>query len=283
MAVGVSTIIIEPRFLVREALVSLMGRHSYRVVSGIASTKDIVSSIVADAPELVILGALPAEDAARNAHSIRRLWPESKIILLVEHPSDADFHKLLVSEIDGCVPLFVSPSTLIRTLELILIEDLRILVGASKHPSMPRITQFEDDTIGFERSPKKLDSVIADDVPLPAVRLPNENTSSRYARIGDSPSLSSLRGRQGLSEREGQILKDLVKGHSNKRIARTCAVTEATIKVHMKSILRKIHVTNRTQAAIWALGHGYCAEDFEDQTAKGTATLEGEAQEAVPS
>ena len=60
-----------------------------------------------------------------------------------------------------------------------------------------------------------------------------------------------------LSEREIQILNGLVKGHANKVIARRCGVTEATIKVHMKSILRKIRACNRTQAAIWALEHGY--------------------------
>ena len=40
-------------------------------------------------------------------------------------------------------------------------------------------------------------------------------------------------------------------------IARTCGVADATIKVHMKSILRKIRVANRTQAAVWALERGY--------------------------
>jgi two-component system, NarL family, nitrate/nitrite response regulator NarL len=272
MAMGVSTIIIEPRFLVREALVSLMGKHSYRVVSGVASTKDIVSSIVADAPELVILGALPAEDVARNADSIRKLWPETKIVLLVEHASAADFHQLLVSEIDGCVPLFVSPDTLIRTLELILVEDLRILVGASNHPSMPRAAQLEEATIRFEASQNRLGSLVVDNVPLPAVRLPIEDPAGRYARNGDSRNVPSRCGRQGLSEREGQILKDLVKGHSNKRIARTWAVAEATVKVHMKSILRKIHVANRTQAAIWALEHGYCDGDFDDQSERAGHT-----------
>jgi two-component system nitrate/nitrite response regulator NarL len=36
-------------------------------------------------------------------------------------------------------------------------------------------------------------------------------------------------------------------------IARKCGITEATVKVHMKSILRKIQVANRTQAAVWAM------------------------------
>jgi two-component system nitrate/nitrite response regulator NarL len=40
-------------------------------------------------------------------------------------------------------------------------------------------------------------------------------------------------------------------------------VTEATIKVHLKSILRKINVRNRTQAAIWALNHGMRSDEVE--------------------
>jgi two-component system, NarL family, nitrate/nitrite response regulator NarL len=63
-----------------------------------------------------------------------------------------------------------------------------------------------------------------------------------------------------LSEREIQILDGLGKGYANKVIARGCGITEATVKVHMKSILRKIRVGNRTQAAIWALEHGYSSE-----------------------
>ena len=41
-------------------------------------------------------------------------------------------------------------------------------------------------------------------------------------------------------------------GEANKVIARKLDITEATIKVHVKSILRKIGAGNRTQAAIWA-------------------------------
>jgi two-component system, NarL family, nitrate/nitrite response regulator NarL len=47
----------------------------------------------------------------------------------------------------------------------------------------------------------------------------------------------------------------LVAGHSNKLIARHLGITEATVKVHLKSVQRKIRVENRTQAAIWALAN----------------------------
>ena len=47
----------------------------------------------------------------------------------------------------------------------------------------------------------------------------------------------------------------LMAGYSNKVIARELDVCEATVKVHVKAILRKLNVNNRTQAAIWANSH----------------------------
>ena len=60
----------------------------------------------------------------------------------------------------------------------------------------------------------------------------------------------------GLSKRELQILQKLVLGSSNKEIGRGLQITEATVKVHLRTILRKIQVSNRTQAAIWAINAG---------------------------
>jgi two-component system, NarL family, nitrate/nitrite response regulator NarL len=59
--------------------------------------------------------------------------------------------------------------------------------------------------------------------------------------------------RPRLSEREEYILRCIVDGASNKQIARRLNIAEATVKVHVKAILRKIRVQNRTQAAIWAI------------------------------
>jgi two-component system nitrate/nitrite response regulator NarL len=56
-----------------------------------------------------------------------------------------------------------------------------------------------------------------------------------------------------LSPREKEMLSHLVEGHSNKGIARILGTTEETVKVHLKSLLRRIRLDNRTQAAIWAL------------------------------
>lgn len=55
-----------------------------------------------------------------------------------------------------------------------------------------------------------------------------------------------------LSQRELLILQTLMEGSSNKAIARKLVIAESTVKVHMKAILRKLRLQNRTQAAIWA-------------------------------
>ena len=60
-----------------------------------------------------------------------------------------------------------------------------------------------------------------------------------------------------LSEREIQVLRLLLNGCSNKMIARELGISEATVKVHLKGVLRKVQATNRTQAAIWALNNGF--------------------------
>jgi DNA-binding NarL/FixJ family response regulator len=58
-----------------------------------------------------------------------------------------------------------------------------------------------------------------------------------------------------LSPREQSILQCLIEGDSNKCIARKIDIAEATVKVHVKAILRKIRVQNRTQAAVWGMNN----------------------------
>lgn len=60
-----------------------------------------------------------------------------------------------------------------------------------------------------------------------------------------------------LTHRESEILGCLTEGAPNKMIARQLGITEATVKIHVKSLIRKIGVQNRTQAALWAIQVGY--------------------------
>ena len=62
-----------------------------------------------------------------------------------------------------------------------------------------------------------------------------------------------LNNRTHLSARQKAILRCLITGDFNKVIARKINIAEATVKVYIKAILRKVQVQNRTQAAIWAM------------------------------
>lgn len=62
-------------------------------------------------------------------------------------------------------------------------------------------------------------------------------------RAANDPSLSS---------RELHVLAKIREGYSNKEIANQLNISDSTVKVHVRSILRKANVKNRTQAALWA-------------------------------
>ena len=229
-----------------------MTESSYRVVCDVASTVDIGDATIFEEPKLVILSAQSDDTALIEAVGARRLWPDSKIILLYENASPADFQKLLTSDLNGWISWFVSPETLISTLDLIVTRDLRLMVGANANnpviqpvpPYEPRPSEIKRQSNGAER----------DDI---SVSIGAAKSPTIGFGTSNQQRLPQLPGYPRLTVREVQILDGLVRGHSNRMIARTCDVTEATVKVHMKSILRKIRVKNRTQAAVWAMANGY--------------------------
>jgi two-component system, NarL family, nitrate/nitrite response regulator NarL len=57
-----------------------------------------------------------------------------------------------------------------------------------------------------------------------------------------------------LSARELQVLQQIARGASNKEIARTLSIAETTVKIHVQHILRKLDLTSRVQAAVFATG-----------------------------
>ena len=63
-----------------------------------------------------------------------------------------------------------------------------------------------------------------------------------------------------ISRQELKILHGLTNGDSNKVIAHHLGITEATVKVHVRTILRKLGTTNRTKAAVFAISQGFTTE-----------------------
>jgi DNA-binding NarL/FixJ family response regulator len=64
-----------------------------------------------------------------------------------------------------------------------------------------------------------------------------------------------------LTERELEVLRHIARGESNKEIARALVVAEKTVKTHVSNILAKLHLADRTQAALYAVRKGLADTD----------------------
>jgi two-component system, NarL family, nitrate/nitrite response regulator NarL len=103
--------------------------------------------------------------------------------------------------------------------------------------------------------------------------LPSQLADELQSRPGlsSAPEIEKSVETASLSERELEILRWLIMGCPNKVISRRMEISEATVKVHVKAVLRKLSVKNRTQAAIWAANHGMRGRcyDVEPATMNG--------------
>jgi two-component system, NarL family, response regulator LiaR len=64
-----------------------------------------------------------------------------------------------------------------------------------------------------------------------------------------------------LTERELEVLRLIAAGLNNRQIADRLVISEKTVKTHVSSILGKLHVEDRTQAAVYALHHGLASDE----------------------
>ena len=149
------------------------------------------------------------------ARQLRERSPETRIVALADQFELSFVRVAHEAGVNGFCLTASSPDVLINSLELVMLGE--------------SILPFEVIRSIMDMTPQ--------DQPL------QEKTGE--------PKLPDLKESK-LSAREAQILTCLTKGEPNKVIARQFDITEATIKVHVKAILRKIGASNRTQAAMWA-------------------------------
>lgn len=82
----------------------------------------------------------------------------------------------------------------------------------------------------------------------------NDKLTGMLARALSEGSRPKSASEAGLTEQEGKILEQISTGKSNKLIAHELRITEGTVKVHVKHLLKKLNLKSRVEAALWAIG-----------------------------
>jgi two-component system nitrate/nitrite response regulator NarL len=213
----VDTVLVGSKTLMREGLKGLLAGTSINIVAETQRLCDVVSTLAGRRLDLVLVDVTEFSDEFED--SLRELkvqLPALRVVMLTDVLDAQQLSASLAAGIDGYLMKEISCGALLQSLHLVM--------------------------VGEKVFPTELATLLINGTPA-APR-------SGRRTLGDQ-----VRDR-GLSEREKQILQCLAQGDSNKTIANRLEITEATVKVHVKSLLRKIEATNRTQAAIWAVNQG---------------------------
>jgi DNA-binding NarL/FixJ family response regulator len=141
------------------------------------------------------------------------------------------------------------------------IEATRQIVTADPGIRIIALTSFSDDrhildAIRAGASGYLLKHAGPDDL-LAAIRAAAEGDAPLDPKAG-RVMLQSQRARRpasDLSPREEEVLRLVVAGMVNKQIARRLGITERTVKAHLTKVFQHLGVTDRTQAALWAMEH----------------------------
>ncbi len=243
-----TAILVEGSLLLREGLLGILQPAAFRVAAAVRSPEAALAALegplAGQVIDLLLCSLEPRQDVPMLLEAVAALQRRGTItrtvLLLPVACSPADLVLAVQGGVDGVILKDISGERLLRALDLVL---------------------HGQDVLPLGAAAQILASRPADAAP--------EGTVAAPARASPAPAAPART--LNLSDRERQILRCLVEGYANKLIARRLAIAEATVKVHIKGLLRKINVSNRTQAAIWALNHG-AAGPGDTPTPPGEAT-----------
>ncbi|WP_287053193.1 response regulator transcription factor [Mesorhizobium sp.] len=222
------TVLVGPSELLREGLSRILEAAKFRVLFSAACIHDLLQKPLAQHRSILLIidvGGTDADAEFAQIAEFKAIYPTSHVVALADHCLSTDIVSAFRAGADGYLTKVAAYDTFIKTLEL-------VMLGQTVLPA--ETSTFIQD---IRHGPKH--DAVADELTNDIIKVEDE-----------------VEDLEILSNRENCILRRLIEGESNKAIAREINIAEATVKVHVKAILRKIRVRNRTQAAVWAMNHG---------------------------
>jgi len=223
----VPTLVIDTSAVFRAGLIHLLSDSQFRVIAECCRLDDLPEKALNHAQTVMLLGIDSARLNVREQIArFKAMHGNVRIILLIENfRSEVVFEMI---EVGGCSCLEktkINQELLLKSLELTLLEAVVICGDVAKELNS-RGASIGNNSVGC-----------------------SGESAPEFQGLAPLAHLSKTR----LSDREKLILTHLTHGDSNKHIAREIGIAEATVKVHVKSLLRKLQVRNRTQAAMWGM------------------------------
>ena len=219
MSRTVPTVIVGTSTLLREGLTAILVPLGFRVVASKTSMSEIGPEEFPPSDPCLLI--IECSDSARSLipqiTAVKQQTPLVRIALLGHHWHPPEIAAAFSAGANAYFVEAMASNEFVRAIELIMLGNQAVLPIELRPSPIEREGQSE---VYF------LKPLEADQCKLVGVHL---------------------------SPREISILRCLVRGVSNKLIAREIKISEATVKVHVKAILRKIGCANRTQAAVWAM------------------------------
>lgn len=214
----VTTVLICQHTLIRRGIGQILAGTRFSLVEG--ADDGLESAFREDGPKpglFLICESRSPDEHAEIIQKLKAQFPSARVVILADQMEPQAIRRVCGAGLDGLCSTTMPREVLIKALELVMLGESFVSAALSLS-----VFQGQGSLQAGSRLPVE---------PMPAM---------------------DFAAARSLSVRETQILRCLMQGASNKIIARNLGVADATVKVHVKAILRKIKAANRTQAAIWA-------------------------------
>jgi two-component system nitrate/nitrite response regulator NarL len=255
----IGTVLIGPNILLREGLSRILIGAGFRILASASRANDpVLSSLSQEKPILLINDVSNDFDTAlRQIEFFKRRYPASRVAVLSHQHRLTEMLSAFRLGVNAYLVNVANCDTFIKSLEL-------VMLGVTLLP--PEILAFISDRQGLICHGRTTDlnhhAAAEDNADHEGTDGDSDDDAGSDGVVGTEIGANEDRppGKSSytppLSARQQSILRCLIQGDSNKTIARKIGISEATVKVHVKAILRRIRVHNRTQAAIWAISNG---------------------------
>lgn len=213
--------------LMREGIYRVLQEQNFRILTSVSCVDQVGGRLRAQRNLFLIVYTNDEFDfVVGEIGLVKDQYPDAHVAVVADHYGPTEPASAFKAGATGYLVNANSCDAFVKSIELVMLGETFF---PPAFPSLAPATQKQ-------RRPKAIPVSIEGDKALPST--PPENAAVSL-----------------LSPRETGILCCLVDGDSNKCIARKIGIAEATVKAHVKAILRKIRVQNRTQAAIWGMNN----------------------------